>query len=140
MPVSPGRFGDVRSRRDQVDQSSSSHSPPPFQVVSASPVLATAGVAGVVASPLLADDVRRLGSRGASARDVSALAASDTALATARPAREQSNTRSLRGQPGAARFLCGALYTVFYCSSTVSRLFVRLLKCERRAQHLIDRS
>ena len=37
----------------------------------------------------------------------------------ARPEREKSNTRSLRGQPGVERFLCGALYTVFLCSSTL---------------------
>jgi hypothetical protein len=31
----------------------------------------------------------------------------------------KSKTRSLRGQPGAQRSLCGALYTIFLCSSTL---------------------
>src|SRR6266568_983633 len=48
----------------------------------------------------------------------------------ARPAHEKSNTRSLRGQPGAQRSHCGALYTVFLCASTplwfLSRLVIAL--------------
>src|SRR6266568_570156 len=38
------------------------------------------------------------------------------AVSPARPAHATSDTCSLPGQPGAERFLCGALYTVFYCS------------------------
>src|SRR5205814_3501527 len=50
----------------------------------------------------------------------------------------KSKTLLPRGQPGAERSLCGALYTVFLCSSTLLWLFVRLWNCERRTQHLID--
>ena len=40
-------------------------------------------------------------------------------VTTARPAHAKAKTLSLREQPGAQRFLCGALYTVFLCSSTL---------------------
>jgi hypothetical protein len=40
----------------------------------------------------------------------------------------QSNTPSLRGQPGAEHFLCGALYTVFVWFSTLLGFLARLVK------------
>jgi len=42
------------------------------------------------------------------------LAKSDTALATARPARAKGDSRARLRQPGAERYLCGELYTRTY--------------------------